>query len=58
MTLDEVVSYVRVSKRWLYEEARSGRLPALFIARTYRFRLSDVDDFVNGFRVKPGPGPS
>ena len=51
MTLDEVVDYVGLSKRWIYEQVRSGGLPAMLIARTYRFRLADVDAWVDGFRV-------
>ena len=58
LTLDEVAAYVGVSKRWLYTQARTGRLPAILIARTYRFRLSDVDAFVDGFRVSPDPESS
>ena len=58
LTLDEVAAYVGVPKRWLYEQARTGALPAILIARTYRFRLSDVDVFLDGFRVTPGPGSS
>ena len=58
MTLDDVVAYLGLSKRFVYEEARTGRLPAALIARTYRFRLADVDAFVDGFRVSPAPGSS
>ena len=58
MTLDEVVDYLGLSKRWIYEQARTGALPAILIARTYRFRLADVDAFVDGFRVSPDPGSS
>lgn len=54
LTLDEVVEYIGVSRRWLYEEARTGRLPSILIARTYRFRPEDVDRFVESFRVS-GP---
>ena len=53
MTLDEVVGYVGLSKRWVYEQARTGALPAMLIARTYRFRLKDVDTWADGFRVSP-----
>ena len=53
MTLPEVVAYLRLSERWVYEQARLGTLPAIRIARTYRFRKSDVDAFVEGFRVTP-----
>lgn len=58
MTLEEVVAYLGLSKRWIYEQARTGALPAMLIARTYRFRLADVDAFVDGFRVSPAPGSS
>lgn len=53
MTLDEVVAYVGVSKRWAYEQARTGALPCMLIARNYRFRVDDVDAWVDGFRVSP-----
>lgn len=58
MTLDDVVSYLGVSKRWVYEQARTGALPAILIARSYRFRLADVDAFVERFRVSPDLGSS
>ena len=58
MTLEEVAEYTTLSKRWLYEQARTGRLPAILIARHYRFKASDVEDFVEGFRVSPGPSSS
>ncbi len=58
MSLDDVAAYVGLGKRWLYEQVRSGRLPAMLIARTYRFRLSDVERFLDDFRVTPGSGPS
>jgi excisionase family DNA binding protein len=51
MSLAEVAQYLGVSKRWLYEQARTGKLRAFLIARTYRFRQSDVDDFAEEFRV-------
>ena len=56
MTLDDVVDYLGLSKRWLYGQARTGALPAMLIARTYRFRLADVDAFLDGFRVNPNGG--
>lgn len=58
LTLDDVVAYLGLSKRFLYEEARTGRLPAILIARTYRFRPAEVDAFVESYRVSPGPGSS
>ncbi len=53
LALDDVVAYLGLSKRYLYEQARSGKLPAIRIARTYRFRQEDVDAFIDGFRVTP-----
>jgi predicted DNA-binding transcriptional regulator AlpA len=56
MTLDDIVEYLGLSQRWLYEQARTGALPSMLIARTCRFRLADVDAFVDGFRVNPDEG--
>jgi excisionase family DNA binding protein len=56
--IEDVAQYLGVSKRWVYEEARTGRLAGMLIARSYRFRQQDVDAFADSFRVSPDPGPS
>jgi excisionase family DNA binding protein len=58
LSIDDVAEYLGVSKRWVYEEARMGRLPGMLIARSYRFRREDLEAFVDGFRLSPAPGSS
>ena len=51
LTVDEVASYLGVSPRWVYTQVRSGRLPAMLIARSWRLRREAVDEFAESFRV-------
>lgn len=46
LTVDDLCEYLVVSKDYIYDEVRHGRLNASRIARQLRFRLADVDAFV------------
>jgi excisionase family DNA binding protein len=43
--IDDVATYLGVSPRWVYTQVRSGRLPAMLIARSWRIRREAVDAF-------------
>jgi excisionase family DNA binding protein len=51
LSIDDVAAYLRVSPRWVYEQVRSGRLPAMLIARSWRIRPDAVEEFAESFRT-------
>jgi excisionase family DNA binding protein len=54
MTIDEVAAHLGVSPRWVYTQGRTGRLPAMLIARSWRIRPEAVDEFAESFRTSGG----
>ena len=54
LTIEDVASYLGVSERWVYQQVRNGRLPAMLIARSWRLRWEAVDHFAESFRHDPG----
>ena len=51
LTVDDLCEYLVVSKDFIYDEVRQGRLRASRIARQLRFRPADVDAFVEAHAV-------
>lgn len=45
---DDVAAYLKVSKQWVYTEAREGRLPCAQLGRYRRFRKSEIDEWLRG----------
>lgn len=61
MTVDEVCDYLGLSRDYVYDQVRYGRLRCARIARQLRFRIADVDAFVDQHTVGPtavAVGPS
>jgi len=46
MTLGEVAAYLRLSKDTVYRMAQSGKIPASKVGTQWRFRQSDVDEWL------------
>lgn len=46
LSVDDVCSYLGVSRYYVYDQVRLGRLRCARIARQLRFRLADIDAFV------------
>ena len=46
LTLDEVVVYLKAGKRTVYRLAAEGKLPAFKLGGTWRFRRSDLDEWI------------
>jgi excisionase family DNA binding protein len=46
MTLDEVAAYLRLSKDTVYRMAQSGKMPASKVGTQWRFRQSDVEEWL------------
>lgn len=50
-TVDDLCEYLAVSKDYIFDEVRHGRLRTSRIARPLRFRPADVDAFVEANAV-------
>lgn len=46
MTLKEVAEYLHLTERTLYKWAQEGKIPASKLGSAWRFRKSDVDEWV------------
>lgn len=53
LTVQEVAGYLRMSEAKVYRLVREGRLPAVRLGRTWRFRRDLLDDWLSR-----GAGPS
>jgi excisionase family DNA binding protein len=51
MTVEDLCAYLGVSKDFIYDQVRDGRLPAIRIARQLRFRVPDIDAFIDANAV-------
>ena len=46
LTLDEVTAYLKAGKRTVYRLAAERELPAFKLGGTWRFRRSDLDEWI------------
>ncbi len=46
MTIEEVASYLRLSKDTVYRMAQAGKIPASKVGQQWRFRREDVDEWL------------
>lgn len=46
LTLGEVAAYLKAGKRTVYRLAAEGKLPAFKLGGTWRFRRSDLDEWI------------
>jgi excisionase family DNA binding protein len=46
LTLDEVATYLKAGKRTVYRLAASGEIPAFKLGGTWRFRRSELDQWI------------
>ena len=61
LSVEDVCDYLGLSRDFVYDQVRLGRLRGSRIARQLRFRRADVDAFVDLHMVEPlapGPGPT
>ena len=47
LTLDELHTYLKIPKPTLYLLAQNSRMPAAKVGRHWRFRKSDIDEWLN-----------
>ena len=48
MTVEDVADMLRINKSTVYRMAKTGRIPATRVGRQWRFRLSALEDFLDG----------
>ena len=54
MTIEEVAEYLRVSERTVYDWAQKGQLPGGKLGTTWRFKRSEIENWVNRQLGSPG----
>lgn len=47
LTLDEVAVFLKAGKRTVYRLAQNGEIPAFKLGGTWRFRLSELDSWID-----------
>ncbi|REL34048.1 methylation-associated defense system helix-turn-helix domain-containing protein MAD1 [Thalassotalea euphylliae] len=51
-TLKELAEYLKLTEKTAYRLAAEGKLPGFKVGGSWRFRLKDVDDWINSQKVK------
>ena len=46
LTVEELHSYLKIPKPTLYALAQSGRIPAAKVGKHWRFRLTDINEWL------------
>ena len=46
LTLEEVAAYLKAGKRTVYRLAQKGEIPAFKLGGTWRFRRSELDNWI------------
>ena len=47
LTLAEVAAYLKVTERTIYRLAGAKKIPAFKVGGVWRFRKTDIDDWIN-----------
>lgn len=56
MTLEEVATYLRLSKDTVYRMAQTGKIPASKVGNQWRFRRDEVEAWLEQHKNLPGDG--
>lgn len=48
LTANEVAELLAVSRAWVYEQSRCGRIPTVTLGRYRRYRLAAIEEWVAG----------
>jgi excisionase family DNA binding protein len=51
LTTEDVLGYLKVTPRTIYRLIRAGELPAVRIGRQWRFRQTDLDEWLDRQRA-------
>ena len=52
MTVRDVADYLNVDEKTVYRLAQRGELPGFKVAGTWRFKRSDIDDWIEQRKVR------
>lgn len=52
LTLKELAEYLKLTEKTAYRLAAEGKLPGFKVGGSWRFRLEDVDDWINSQKMK------
>lgn len=55
LTLEEVAAYLKAGKRTVYRLAANGEIPAFKLGGTWRFRRSELDQWIAASISKTKP---
>ena len=50
LTPEEVAERLRVTKKWVYAQARTGALPCVHVGRYVRFDVADIEAWIRNQR--------
>jgi excisionase family DNA binding protein len=53
MTVRDVAGFLAVDEKTIYRLAQKGRLPGFKVAGAWRFRLQDIQDWIDEQKSKP-----
>ena len=53
LTVEELHSYLKIPKPTLYSLAQNGRIPAAKIGKHWRFRRTDIDEWLKAQWTQP-----
>jgi excisionase family DNA binding protein len=51
LTLEDVAEYLRLSKNTVYNLSRNGKIPAIRVGNQWRFRMEDIDKWLESQKV-------
>lgn len=50
-TIEQIAEKLQISETTLYKLARSGRIPAIKIGNQWRFKMEDIDKWLESQKV-------
>ena len=53
LTVDELQNYLKIPKPTLYALAQNGRIPAAKVGKHWRFRRTDIDEWLKAQCTQP-----
>ena len=56
-TVETLGEYLQVSKQWIYERVQFKEIPYRKVGRFLRFRKSEIDEWLDGFKVPAASSP-
>ena len=57
MTLQEVSEYLKIKERTIYDWVTRGKIPAFKLGNAWRFRRSELEDWIDKQRNVGNGGP-